>query len=478
MSEKKRIRHLMQLFLEDALTEDGVRELHQALEGSEELRREFYETAVLNGLLLQEANEESPEIHDSVMAALNGKTDKESLERAILADLKPRDQQVDARKDAEGASSVRGERHLKAATVTARLGRQKTRYLGELKTDKRGRSWGYLMKVGLPIAAGIAICAAAILFLMNRRDDFVPPQLCAEVIDVEGNAVLTRRNDTIPIEKGMLIKPGEFLQTVEASTVRLEYVDGTMISVYPGSSIRLEKGAENKRIHLLVGAIYADVAKQPENKPMVVNTPYAIATVVGTRFSLQVESSRTRLEVEEGEVELASKSEERILFVTAGYHAEAGPGADKDGIVPTEADEQIDYPELRVTAFSLIDAETDQVIPAFDPLPDGAVIDLKKTKSRHFNFLIHTEGSVGTVRSEWNGKVVKQLPGHSEYDESRPFSVFGERKQPYTRKHDFTAGRLHAGDHLLKATPYRGSGAKRGRGRSLTIRLRVLPPAE
>jgi hypothetical protein len=79
------------------------------------------------------------------------------------------------------------------------------------------------------------------------------------------------------------------------------------------------------------GAIRADVAPQPKNKPLVFVTAHAEAKVLGTALRLVVDrdpKKGTLLEVEKGRVELKRLSDRKVVVVGAGQFAVAAAGTD------------------------------------------------------------------------------------------------------------------------------------------------------
>jgi ferric-dicitrate binding protein FerR (iron transport regulator) len=85
--------------------------------------------------------------------------------------------------------------------------------------------------------------------------------------------------------------------------------EGTSLRLDPGSTLVLEEPGPGKRAFLREGRIWASVDRQTD--PFVIRTPHARATVLGTRFTLSVDTLSTRLEVTHGKVNLA-RGEERV----------------------------------------------------------------------------------------------------------------------------------------------------------------------
>ncbi len=124
-------------------------------------------------------------------------------------------------------------------------------------------------------------------------------------------------------------RPGDWLgigQTLEAGgRVAARYPDGTRLEIGPGSSLELKEGA-GKRLHLERGEISADVPRQPADTPMVISTPQAEATIIGTALRISANADQTRLEVLEGKVRLKRRSDGRTVDVSGGHYAVAAPG--------------------------------------------------------------------------------------------------------------------------------------------------------
>ncbi|MEM7232042.1 MAG: FecR domain-containing protein [Planctomycetota bacterium] len=82
---------------------------------------------------------------------------------------------------------------------------------------------------------------------------------------------------------------------------------------------------------LRAGEVQFDVEPRRENESFVVSTPDATTRVIGTSYRLKVLDARTRLEVDEGVVELRARGgslgEEGVVRVTAGevFAVRAGP---------------------------------------------------------------------------------------------------------------------------------------------------------
>lgn len=269
---------------------------------------------------------------------------------------------------------------------------------------------------------------------------------------VEGGAML----NGAPARAGLAVQPGDRLETTGEATLKLS--DGTKIEVRPETL--LSRIAE-KAVHLDRGALQADVARQSPDRPLVFITPHGEARVLGTSLRLIVDSA-TRLDVTQGKVRLTR--EKKSVDVPAGHYAVAATGVEL-------AARPIPPAGIAVLSFSLMNADTDQPIAGFDPIPDGAVVNLAKLPTRNLNVRANTTpGRVGCVQFG--------LDGNENFNTEReaPYALATSGGPPG----DFSPWTPAAGTRVVTATPWTGPpapGKKGGTGQagaSLTIRFQVV----
>lgn len=122
-------------------------------------------------------------------------------------------------------------------------------------------------------------------------------------------------------------KLGEFIRASANSSATVQFADGTTLHLEPGTEISLEavdaKRNGGKQLKLLAGSLSADVAKQPEGLPLLIQTPHALVTVVGTEFDLSVATNQTALEVTHGLVKMTGSRATNAVSVAAGEFAVA-----------------------------------------------------------------------------------------------------------------------------------------------------------
>lgn len=119
-------------------------------------------------------------------------------------------------------------------------------------------------------------------------------------------------------------------------------------------------------------------------------------------------------------------------------------------------------PAQSVASFTLINAETDQPIAGYDPIPSGANINLFTLPTRNVNIRANTSpATVGSVRFGWDGNASYRT------DDEAPYSLGGDNAG------DYTTWELPTGNHTLTGTPYAGAGATGAAGTAHTLSFKV-----
>ena len=115
-----------------------------------------------------------------------------------------------------------------------------------------------------------------------------------------------------------------------------------------------------------------------------------------------------------------------------------------------------------MTSLSLINADTNQPISGYDPLPSGTTLDLATLPTRNLNIRANTSpATVGSVRFA--------LDGNSNYrtETAPPYALAGDSSG------DFWPWTPSVGSHTVTVTPYSGAGATGTAGMPLTISFTV-----
>lgn len=152
-----------------------------------------------------------------------------------------------------------------------------------------------------------------------------------------------------PVKSGQALSPGDGLETVgRDSQAAVVFADATRIElgkngkvdriVDPAATAEVRTG-RGKNVAVALGSLVANVARQPDERPMIFTTPHAEVLVRGTVLTLAVAAGSTRVEVREGQVRV-TRRDGAWVDLTAGQYAIAGKGIDLlvmpiDGGTPT-----------------------------------------------------------------------------------------------------------------------------------------------
>src|SRR5262245_2349842 len=115
-----------------------------------------------------------------------------------------------------------------------------------------------------------------------------------------------------------------------------------------------------------------------------------------------------------------------------------------------------------VVSLSLINADTDQPIAGFDPLTDGATLNLALLPTRNLNLRANVTGTVGSVRFGLDASPTFRV------DDSSPYSLAGDTNGNYV------AWTPLVGQHTVTATPFRMTRARGPAGKAHTVRITVV----
>jgi multidrug efflux pump subunit AcrA (membrane-fusion protein) len=153
----------------------------------------------------------------------------------------------------------------------------------------------------------------------------------AKVDEVSGEAFLVTKEGKSPATVGANLLPGQGLETGGGtSRLVLRFPDKTRVDLGPETLLADIKADSGKRLALTQGTVRAVVAKQPKGEPLIFTTPHGEAKVVGTTLRLYVDpdpKKGTRLEVEEGKVELKNLAK-KTAYVESGHYAVAAAGVE------------------------------------------------------------------------------------------------------------------------------------------------------
>ena len=154
------------------------------------------------------------------------------------------------------------------------------------------------------------------------------PVIIALLGRVQGDVQVTAPAGRRRAAAGEGLAPDEGVEALGAgSHAALEFTDGSRIELGADSGIeRLAEKQGRRGVALARGTMIATVTRQPAGRTLVVTTPHAEVTVVGTQFTVTELPDSTRLEVREGRVLLKRLPDGASIEVSAGHVAVAAKG--------------------------------------------------------------------------------------------------------------------------------------------------------
>ena len=121
---------------------------------------------------------------------------------------------------------------------------------------------------------------------------------------------------------------GGIIEGIEPlSWFELRFADGTTVAITGNSTLTFSDLGQ-KRLQLRSGTASANVRPQPAGRPMVIQTTSASLEVLGTQFTIETDTSATRLDVSQGKVRVKRLSDGADLEVPARHRVLAA--ADHD----------------------------------------------------------------------------------------------------------------------------------------------------
>jgi ferric-dicitrate binding protein FerR (iron transport regulator) len=196
------------------------------------------------------------------------------------------------------------------------------RQLADLEfAGRRRQTQRTRMLRGLWLATCALLLVAAVSFWWWRQSQVT----IAIVQSATGAPSLVVQGQPLAAEVGTAIRQGDRLLTHPGETLVVTFTDRSTLELLGDTSLLVSagRGTEAKSATLEWGSISADILPQPAGAPMKIATPLALATVRGTRLRLSADSTRTRLDVLEGVVELARNTDRARVDVRSGEFAVA-----------------------------------------------------------------------------------------------------------------------------------------------------------
>jgi ferric-dicitrate binding protein FerR (iron transport regulator) len=150
----------------------------------------------------------------------------------------------------------------------------------------------------------------------------------ARVRKLQGQVFVLDRGVLADARDGLAVAAGQRVRTDQpTSRAVIWYADGAELRLGALTVVELldpvrdagaRAGGFGKGARLWAGRLVVDAPAQPAGKPLVLLTSHAEVELMGTRLTVSAEGSRTRVEVWEGRVRVARRSDGAAAIVSAG----------------------------------------------------------------------------------------------------------------------------------------------------------------
>jgi hypothetical protein len=207
----------------------------------------------------------------------------------------------------------------------------------------RGRRW----LTALVTSAVLATSWLGSLKLIERRK----PAPIAAATAIEGAVSLIRSSAATPLAEGAPIYAGDRIETAPGASCAIDF-PGEPTQMHLGAASALvfdpppTRRSIQKALSLPVGELSIEAAPQPKGLPLVLRTPHARLTVLGTRFAVAANPQRTAAIVDSGKVRFEGHGEPLSLDLAPGRLGVVGSD------VPIRSYPSAQFPSIR----ALLDA--------------------------------------------------------------------------------------------------------------------------
>ncbi len=209
---------------------------------------------------------------------------------------------------------------------------------GETSASIGKPSTARYFKTSLALALGVIVALSATLYIRHVNSNRSIARVNGlnggliwignggEIVqDSDSPQTATRWSNVLNKEAEL---PGGTIEgTAPDSWFEMEFHDGSTAMIF-GDSILTFSDQGQKELRLKQGRFSASVVPQPEGEPMLIHTPAADLTVVGTEFDVEAGPDSTMLYVREGKVQIRRMSDGKRVDVPAGYRVVAAAGSE------------------------------------------------------------------------------------------------------------------------------------------------------
>ena len=176
----------------------------------------------------------------------------------------------------------------------------------------------------------------------------------AVVQALEGAVAVLRGGQAMTVSEGTAVWRSDRVATSGRGRVSLEFIDGSILAVGPGTVVEMsdyattDEGALNATLNLFLGILRATVSSDAAATDFDVSTQAAVASVRSTEWTVEVdEARRTAILVVDGTVTVTATAGGEVIIGT-------GEGTDVDLGSPPSTPVQWSEPRVR-RALSLTD---------------------------------------------------------------------------------------------------------------------------
>lgn len=339
----------------------------------------------------------------------------------------------------------------------------------------------------LALAASVALLAA--LYFAARPDSPRAVSLVgtaapmAVIQDADACSLIPRIGPQTRVGGGQYIRPGEILATSAGGGAVLRLLnEETLFILTPNTRIWFAQDGRANLMHVDDGQVFCDVAPQKAGSQWRIITAQGETTVLGTRLAVNAAPDGTNVAVTSGRVRVTARDTLDSVEARAGFEVRLTRA--NATLIPLPLSEP-----TRVVSFSVVNADTGEAIAEFEPLTDGAVINLAALTTPRISLRANCEPQVvSAVRFALSGIDAAGQPLQLSHPETPAFPHHTEMSYPY-----FAAGDPRrrgygpvlppfpwtppAGRYTLTATPYAGKYGSGARGIPLTVNFEIIDRA-
>ena len=196
-------------------------------------------------------------------------------------------------------------------------------YADQRRRHRRRNNLSRLTAIAAVLVLCLVLSYTFELWGPGTTDDDLLTQSVYEVellLEADTQISWLRKGALIEPTESSTVLPGDSLELHSGSASLRFRDDGTTIHLARGCRLALLDPSPGKSLQLLSGSVTASVMPQPEDRPMILETPIARVTVLGTVFTADADTESTEVNVIEGKVAVRRHSDDAEVQVDAGNY--------------------------------------------------------------------------------------------------------------------------------------------------------------